>query len=79
MSGYQVVWSNGDASDRVFHLDDAIVVAERAADDTAIVYDDQGQPVWTYYGEIRTFGPSQGRPDAIHWDSQRERAREATE
>lgn len=48
---YQVVWSNGDASDQVPNLDDAIVVAERAADDTAIVYDDQGRPVWTYYGD----------------------------
>ena len=53
---YQVVWSNGDASDQVPNLDDAIVVAERAADDTAIVYDDQGQPVWTYY-EDRDFRP----------------------
>lgn len=45
---YRVVWANGDASDQVPTLADAIVVAERAADDTAVVEDEQGRPVWTF-------------------------------
>lgn len=59
MIDFQVVWSNGDASDVVYGLEDAVVIAERAADDTAVIYDDHERAVWSYYGGYTEAAPNE--------------------
>ena len=48
---FKVVWSYGDESVWVESKAQAIAMADIALDDTAMVVDESGRIVWTWYGE----------------------------
>ena len=47
---YRVMWADGDASDWFENMWEAVEVAVKVGDDSAMIYEQEGyRPVWTWY------------------------------